>query len=223
MASLQGSTISGTLSATTFSASSIAITNLSSSNINGSSIGNSQLNANAITNNVIAYAGAVLQTKVIRYDTINSYNGPTDNTYGRTALTDLRLTITPIYANSLIVCEWWIHGEANNHDSGWTVTTNGAGKATGTYAQYNTDVGNNSHSYLLGDTFYDQDTGSTPTNSLLTYYDVPGSTATRYYDPRFGSNDGGSRTYYINRTVGSNGQTNYENGVSFGRITEIKQ
>lgn len=223
MASLAGSTVNGTLTATTFSASSIGITGLTSSNLNANTLQNAQLSSNAITANTIAYAGAVLQTKVIRYDARPGYNGPTDNTYGGTALTELRLTITPIYANSLIVCEWWIHGEANNHDSGWTVTTNGNPKTGGTYAQYNTDVGNNSHSYLLGDTFYDQDTGSTPTCSLLTYYDVPGSTATRYYDPRFGSNDGGSRTFYINRTVGSGGQVNHENGVSFGRITEIKQ
>jgi hypothetical protein len=113
--------------------------------------------------------------------------------------------------------------QPNTHDSGWSVVTNGGNRASGTYAQFNQNVGNNSHSYLLGDTFYDQDTGSTPTCSLLTYYDVPGNTNARFYEPVFGSNDGGTRTFFINRTVGSAGQNNHENGVSFGRITEIRQ
>lgn len=223
MASLTGTNVTGTLTATTFSGDGSGITGLTSTNLSANTLNNAQFNANAITNTKLNFAGAVIQTRVVRYDARPSYSGPTDATFGGSAISQLRLDITPVYANSLIVCEWWIHGEANNHDSGWSVTTNGAARVSGTYAQFNQDVGNNSHSYLLGDTFYDQDTGSTPTCSLLTYYDVPGNTNPRYYEPRYGSNDGGTRTFFINRTVGSAGQVNHENGVSFGRITEIRQ
>ena len=224
MATLQGSSVSGTLSATTFSGNGSGITGLTTSNLSGTTLANAQLNSNAITNTKLNFAGAVIQTNVIRYDPRPSYSGPTNATTGGTRLQELRLNITPVYANSLIVCEWWIHGEAQNHDSGWSVVTNG-GNRTGAsgYEQYNTNIGNNSHSYLLGDTFYDNDEGSTPTLSLLTYYDVPGNTSARFYEPVYGSNDGGTRTFHLNRTVGSTGQVNHENGVSFGRITEIRQ
>ncbi len=223
MASLTGTSVSGTLSATTFSGNGGGVTGLTSTNLSGSTIANAKLSTNAITNTKLNFAGAVIQTRTIRYDPRPTFSGPTNATTGGTALSVLRLDITPVYANSLIVCEWWIHGEAGNHDSGWSVTTNGGNRVAGSYPQYNSNVGNNSHSYLLGDTFYDQDQGSTPTCSLLTYYDVPGSTAARYYEPRFGSNDGGTRTYFLNRTVGSTGQVNHENGVSWGRVTEIRQ
>jgi hypothetical protein len=223
MATLQGSTVTGTLSATTFSGGGSGITNLASGNLSGSTLGNAQINSNAITNTKLNFSGAVLQTRVIRYDARPSYSGPTNGTTGGTRIPQLRLDITPLYSNSLIICEWWIHGEANNHDSGWFVSTNSGNLVGGTYAQFNQNVGQNSHSYLLGDTFYDQDTGSTPTCSLLTYYDVPGNTSARFYEPVYGSNDGGTRTFFINRIVGSSGQVNHENGVSFGRITEIRQ
>jgi hypothetical protein len=226
MATLTGSSVSGTLSATTFSGNGAGVTSLSSPNLNGSTLGNAQLSTNAITNTKLNFAGAVLQTQVIRYDARPGYSGPTNGTNGGTRIQELRLNITPLYSNSLIVCEWWIHGEANNHDSGWFVTTNGGNLSSGlggSYPQWNTNVGQNSHSYLLGDTFYDQDTGSTPTCSLLTFYDVPGNTSPRFYEPVYGSNDGGTRTFWINSTVGSRGQNNHENGCSFGRITEIRQ
>jgi hypothetical protein len=223
MASLQGTSVNGTLAATTFSGNGSGVTNLASGNLNSGTIGNAQLNANAITNTKLNFAGAVIQTRCIRYDPRPSFSGPTNATTGGTRLTVLRLDITPVYANSLIVCEWWIHGEANNHDSGWSVVTNGGNRVGGTYPQFNSNVGNNSHSYLVGDSFYDQDTSTTPTCSLLTYYDVPGNTSARFYEPVYGSNDGGTRTFHLNRTVSSFGTTNQENGVTFGRITEIRQ
>jgi len=223
MATLQGSSVTGTLSATTFSGGGSGVTGLASANLSATTIANAQINANAITRTKLNFAGAVLQTQVIRYDARPTYSGPTNGTNGGTRVQQLRLDITPTYSNSLIVCEWWIHGEANNHDSGWFVVTNGGNLAGGTYAQFNQNVGQNSHSYLLGDTFYDQDTGSTPTCSLLTYYDVPGNTSARFYEPVYGSNDGGTRTFHMNHTVGSGGQNNHENGCSFGRITEIRQ
>jgi len=224
MASLTGTTVTGTLTATTFNANGSGINSLQSANLAATTITNTQLAADAVTPIKIAHAGAVLQTRVVRYDARPSYNGPTNATNGGTQIGELRLTITPIYSNSLIICEWWIHGESNNHDAGFHVMKDGSGNVsmpTG-YHGYNTDVGQNNHSFISSE-FYDQDTGSTPTCSMVTYYDFPGNTSTHYYDPVYGSSDGGTRTFWINSTVGSRGQNNHENGVSMGRITEIKQ
>jgi hypothetical protein len=121
----------------------------------------------------------------------------------------------------LIICEWFIHGEPNNHDAGIRITKNG-GTTNGSYASYNTDSGQNNHSFINA-AWYDPDNNSTPKNNKVFYYDYPGSTATVYYEPAFASEDGGTRTYNVNRCTGSSGQNNHENGVCFGRITEIRQ
>ncbi len=225
MASLTGTTITGTLSATTFSANGSGITSIQSGNLAGTTLVNAQLNANMVTRDKINHVGAVLQTIVRRYDGRPGYSGPTNATNGGTQIGELRLTITPTYSNSLIVCEWWIHGESNSHDAGWHVMRDSSGNVNnpgGEYAGFNTDTGQNNHSFISSE-FHDNDTGSTPTCSMITYYDRPGNTSTHFYDPVYGSSDGGTRTFFINRTVGSGGQNNHENGVSFGRITEIKQ
>lgn len=225
MANLQGTVVNGTLSATTFSANGAGVTSVQSTNLSASTLTNTQINADAVTRDKIAHVGAVLQTRVIRYDARPGVSGPTNATNGGTRMTQLRLDITPTYANSLIVCEWWIYGESNNHDAGFRVMRDASGNVAvpgGEYAGYNTNVGQNNHS-MLSSEFYDQDTGSTPTCSMVTYYDRPGNTSAHFYEPVYGSTDGGTRTFYFNRTVGSAGTTNQENGVSFGRITEIKQ
>lgn len=224
MASLTGTTVTGTLTATTFSANGSGITSIQSGNLAGSTLVNAQLNADMVTRDKINHAGAVLQTRVVRFDGRPQISGPTNATNGGTAITQLRLSITPTYSNSLIVCEWWVHGESNSHDAGWHVIKDASGNvANGTgYHGYNTDTGQNNHSFIASE-FYDNDTGSTPTCSMITFYDVPGNTSPHFYDPVYGSSDGGTRTFFLNHTVGSGGQNNHENGVSMGRITEIKQ
>lgn len=217
MASLVGSTVAGTLTATTFSGNGSGITGLTSSNLSATTLANAQLNANAITRPKLAFAGAVLQTLVVRYDGRPSYSVVAAGV----ALTQLRLTITPTYTNSLIVCEWIIHGEPASHDQGFRVWKNGA-NITGTYASFNTNVGDNQHSFIDA-SMYDANDSSTPNCSHICYYDFPGVTTSTFYDPVARPSDGSTRTFFINRVVGSAGQANHENGVSFGRITEIKQ
>jgi hypothetical protein len=157
---------------------------------------------------------------MIRYDARPSVSAP--GAVNGTALTQVRLSITPTYANSLIICEWYIHGEANSHDQGFRVGKNGTVVTTAGYQVYNTDVGQVNHSFINSD-HYDQNDDSTPNNNVFMYYDRPGSTAAVYYEPHVAAADGPARTWFFNRTVASAGGGNQENGVSFGRIWEIKQ
>jgi hypothetical protein len=220
MASLVGSTVNGTLTATTFSGNGNGVTGLTSTNLAASTLNTAQLNANAINRNKLNYAGAVLQTRMIRYDPRPSFSVPTTAGLG-TRFTVLRLDITPTYTNSLIIVEWWIHGEPASHDQGFRVARNGA-LITGTFAGFNTNSGQNNHSYISSDQ-YDANDSSTPNLSHILFYDFPNTTAATFYEPAANSSDGGTRTYFINRTVSSAGAANNENGVTFGRITEIKQ
>jgi hypothetical protein len=221
MATLQATTITGTLTVTS---GNISGSGTSLSSIPGTAFVSGAVTNDKIANNTIAatkmgYAGAVLQTRLVRYDARPGWSAPGSG--NSTAITSMRLSITPIYSNSLIICEWRLHGEAGSHDQGFRVWKNGA-LVTGTYAGHNTDSGNNNHSFINSE-WYDTDDSSTPHSPSFLYYDFPGTTSAIYYDPACGAASGGARTYFQNRPVGSAGQNNHENGVSWGRITEIRQ
>jgi hypothetical protein len=220
MANLQATTVSGTAAATTFSGNGSGITSLASAQFASATINNAQIAADGATRTKINYAGAVLQCNMIRYDARPSVSAP-GNANG-TALTQLRLSITPTYTNSLIVCEWYIHGEASSHDQGFRVGKNGTVVTTSGFQGYNNDTGQNNHSFITSD-HYDANDDSTPNCSVLLYYDRPNTTSSIYYEPHVAAADGPARTWFFNRTVSSAGAGNQENGVSFGRIWEIKQ
>ena len=219
MASLQGTTITGNVSATTLSGSGASLSNLPSASITDGTITNGSFADNSIGRANMNFAGAVLQTIVMRYDGRPGISMPTSYPGGQ--LSNLRLTITPQYSNSLIIVEYFISGEPNNHDSGVRLCRNGS-VVTGTYAGFNTNSGQNNHSFINA-AWYDPDNNSTPKTCKVFYYDYPGTTSSVYYEPSFASTDGGTRTYLLNRCTGSAGQNNHENGVTYGRITEIRQ
>jgi hypothetical protein len=219
MASLQGTTITGNVSADTLSGSGASLTSLPNSSIAALGITNAAIADGAIGRANMNYTGAVIQTAVVRYDGRPQFSMPTS--YPGTIQTNLRLNITPQYSNSLIIVEYFIAGEPNNHDAGVRITRNGA-TVTGTYASFNTDSGQNNHSFINA-AWYDPDNNSTPKQVKILYYDYPNTTSAIYYEPAFASTDGGTRTFNMNRITGSGGQNNHENGVCFGRITEIRQ
>lgn len=219
MASLQGTTITGNISATTLSGSGASLSNLPTASMVNGSITNASFADGSIGRANMNFAGAVIQTRVIRYDARPQISMPTS--YPGTILTGLRLDITPQYANSLIIVEYFISGEPNNHDAGVRITRNNS-IVTGTYAGFNTNTGQNNHSFINA-AWYDPDNSSTPKTVKILYYDLPNTTSAIFYQPSFASTDGGTRTFNVNRTTGSAGQNNHENGVSYGRITEIRQ
>jgi hypothetical protein len=138
-------------------------------------------------------------------------------------MTDLRVSITPKRASSLIVCQFQVHSEgASTHDYILRVFKNGA-VPTGTYAGYNTAAGDQHWSGIAMPLPYETDYNSTPFTQNFMYYDFPNSTSTVTYAPGVKNTNGASYVYYVNRTVGSTGTTNYENGVSLSIAWEIAQ
>jgi len=222
MAQLQATNINGTLSVTgTISGSGASLTAIPGTALNNGAVTSSKIANNTLAKQKFGFSGAVLQTILVRYDARPSYTNP-GGAGGGTAVTQLRLTITPTYSNSLIVCEWRIHGESTDHNFGWRVRKNGT-TVTGTYAGFNTNSGNNNHSFITHEG-YDTDDSSTPHVYTILYYDFPNTTGSVYYEPSCAASRGSaSGSFRINRTAGSAGQANHENGVSFGRIMEIRQ
>lgn len=226
MATLQATTVNGTL---TVNSGSITASGSSLTSIPGTALNNGAVTSAKIANATLAkqkfgYSGAVLQCNTVRYDARPSYTNPGNggSTAG-TAITSLRLTITPTYSNSLIVCEWRIHGESTDHNFGWRVLKNGSLVTTSGYQGYNSNTGANSHSFITHEG-YDSDDNSTPHVYTILYYDRPNTTSSVYYEPScLASRTSNSGSFRINRTAGSSGQTNHENGVSFARIWEIRQ
>jgi hypothetical protein len=220
MATLQASSVNGTLTVTgSITGGGGSLTSIPGTAFVGGAVTNDKIANNTISRTKFGYAGAVLQTILIRYDPRPGWSAPTSA--NGTLISTMRLTITPTYANSLIICEWRLHGEAGSHDQGFRVARNGT-VVTGTFAGFNTNTGQNNHSFINSE-WYDTDDSSTPMSPSWLYYDFPNTTSSVFYDPSAASTDGGTRTYFQNRTVNSAGQNNHENGVSWGRITEIRQ
>jgi len=163
--------------------------------------------------------GSVVQCQVKRTDTQLAYACSGTGT----EFTDLRVSITPKFANSLILCQFQIFGEGGSgHDWTMKLFKNGSIPA-GTYAGYNTIQGNQVWSGITAPMVYESDYNSTPQTSTMLYHDFPGSTTAVTYAPGANQSGGSAWTYYVNRTVGSLGSGSYEVGVSFSIAWEIAQ
>lgn len=163
--------------------------------------------------------GHVLQVQVKRYD------GQTTYTTGTTGveMTDLRVTITPKSASSMILCIFQCHGEGGStHNYLYRVYKNGA-VPTGTYAGFNNVAGNQYWSGIAQALPYETDYNSTPFTQSFHYHDFPGVTTAITYAPGIMNADNASYTWYLNRTAGSTGTTSYEVGVSYSIAVEIGQ
>lgn len=165
--------------------------------------------------------GTVVQCIVRRYDGQTSYT--TGTSTSGVEITDLRVTITPKYSNSLIYCIFQIFGEGQGtHDYIYKVFKNGT-VPTGTYAGFNTVSGNLHYSGIAQALPYEGDYNSTPYATTMQYHDYPGTSgAAITYAPGVKDTYGTSRLFYVNRTVGTP-QNGYEVGVSFATAWEIAQ
>lgn len=163
--------------------------------------------------------GMVVQCKAVRVDTALTYACSGTGS----EFTDLRVSITPKFANSLIVCQFQIHGEgASGHDWIARVWKNGS-VPTGTYAGYNTVQGNQVWSGISTLVPYETDYASTPFTQIFNFIDYPGVTTPLTYAPGGNNSNGSAWTYYVNRTAGSTGAGGNEVGVSFSIAWEIAQ
>lgn len=165
--------------------------------------------------------GSVVQCVVKRYDGQTSYT--TGTSTSGVEITDLRVSITPKYSNSLIYCIFQIFGEGSStHDYIYRVFKNGT-VPTGTYAGFNTVSGDLHYSGIAQALPYEGDYSSTPYATTMQYHDYPGTSGTAItYAPGVKDTYGVSRVYYVNRTVGAP-QNGYEVGVSFATAWEIAQ
>ena len=155
--------------------------------------------------------GKVIQTVYVRSDTRGAYTA--NNVGDGTAITPLRLTITPQRADSWIWLRWTVFYEMH-HDTVFLVHQNGS------LIGYNTYSGNVRHSGILTP-LYDNDYNSTPQNSTINWFVRAGSTTSRFYDLAVRSSSRGVYTFTLNRCNGSTGTDGYEVGVSFGFAREI--
>jgi hypothetical protein len=169
----------------------------------------------------IVKQGTVLQTIVKRTDTLLSY-GTGANGVGA-EFTDLRVSITPKFANSMILCVFQVHGEGGGtHNYSYRIFKNGL-EPSGTYAGYNNISGDVQWSGFTQALPYESDYNSTPMTQTIRYHDFPNTTSTITYAPGILSTNDGSLTYYVNRTAGSSGTTGYETGVSISIAMEVAQ
>ena len=195
------------------------MSNLTVSRLSGTVSNNNQI---LVTNgHSLINPGSVIQCQVQRYDTATTYT--TGTGLNGVEMTDLRVSITPKRANSLIICQFQVHGEgASDHNYIFRVFKNGSVPA-GTYAGYNIAAGDNHWSGVAMALPYEGDYSSTPFTQNFMYYDFPGSTSALTYAPGIKVSSATSYVWYLNRTVSSTGTTNQENGVSLSIAWEIAQ
>jgi len=159
----------------------------------------------------LQHEGKVIQTVTVRSDSRSTWSAP--NSGNGTAVTALRLTITPTRSDSWIWLRWTIFYEMH-HDSVFLVQENG------NLIGFNTQRGNARWSGILTP-LYDNDYSTTPQNSTINWFVRAGSTASRFYDLAVRSSSGGNYTLALNRCLNSAGTDGQEVGVSFGFAREI--
>jgi hypothetical protein len=165
--------------------------------------------------------GSVVQCVIKRYDTGTTYT--TGNQIGGVEFVDMRISIRPKRSNSMIMCSFQIFGEGGStHDYVMTVFKNGA-VPDGPYAGFNNQAGRQFWSGYAMPLPYESDYNSTPFTSTMRYFDFPKTIDLVTYAPGVQNTAGSNYTWYLNRTAGSTGTTNYENGVSYSMAWEIAQ
>lgn len=185
----------------------------------GIAIGGSKVGE--IGNDYGAFRGNVVQCIVNRYDAQTTVTTGTSSS--GIEITGLRATITPKFSNSLIICQFQIHGEgASTHNFMYNIYKNGA-VPTGSYAGFNTVQGDNIWSGISMALPFESDYVNTPYTKTFLYHDYPGSISAITYAPGVKSTNGTSYIYYINRAVSGEGSSGVEAGVSYSMIWEIAQ
>jgi hypothetical protein len=127
----------------------------------------------------------------------------------------LNLIVTPKLSTSKILLQWMINGEVDNN-SVFMVLRDGI--AIG----FNTVQGNVYYSGVVAG-IWDNDLNSTPNNFYVSYIDTPNTTSSIVYSVAIKGSTLNTSTdaLYLNRSIGSTGQDNYENTISNGIAWEI--
>lgn len=158
--------------------------------------------------------GMVVQTVTNRADTRTTYSAPAGTTGTEIAI--LTTSITPKFSNSKIVIWLSLFCEIH-HDSVFRLTRNG------TMIGQNTDAGTSARYAGWFVNGYDNDYSSTPDTVTAIYVDSPNTTSTCTYKFLTSGSGGTAYTLSVNRTLGSGGADNHEQGISHVVIQEIAQ
>jgi hypothetical protein len=166
-------------------------------------------------------------SKLISMQGLNfSRDGATPKDMYAGEVRDLRVSITPRYADSLIVIEMVLSCEPNHGSSGlWMGELNTSDEiqiiTRAGYEGYNPNVQTGRNNFYSAG-FYDGDSDSTMKSIPLTYIDKPNTTTQKTYSPILGSALFNS-FLILNRTKTSGNSYQYEHGVSTISIKEIRQ
>jgi hypothetical protein len=159
--------------------------------------------------------GAVVQVKTVRTSARSTYGFN-----GDAIISDLNLAITPKFASSLLVVQWWVNYETDYNSVFRIYRDNGLIYTSG-YQGYNENDGNTWSGVAAG--AYDGDVASTPNTQVIQHFVPAGSTAATTLQLSIRESNNASSTFYLNRTVNSTGTNAYEIMVSNGIVWEIAQ
>ena len=139
-------------------------------------------------------------------------------------ISPVRVTITPLFADSLIAIHWNVFGEPSTHDTGFKIAELVNGVPTiirrSGYEGYNAQQSVQERNHFIS-AFYDGDNNSTARMSNFVYFDKPNSTDERTYTIMFGANGNTGNAYQLNRAY--NDGADYEYGMTTWWWEEIKQ
>ena len=174
-------------------------------------IGTANPGAKLHVNGAIYAPGHPVQYVADNVHSIVSYGANSGGRY----VTPLDVTITPKFSNSKIFVQWVINFEAH-YDMVFRVYRGS------TLIGYNTSIANNRwNGVSVPD--YDNDQGSTPGQSTISWIDSPNTTSAVTYRVYVQSSRTQSHPFYLNRTYASSdtGQEGYERTVSYKSAMEI--
>lgn len=187
------------------------VTILSNGNVG---IGTNNPQAKLDVNGDMYVPGHVIQMVNTTYTKRAIYAMSKDNVVN--AIDVLNLSIKPKLASSKILLQWMINGESI-FNVVFVVLRNGVPIG------FNTIHGNVYYSGVAAAHYDHNDQASTQSNYYISYVDMPNTTSTVVYSIaiKATSTVHQGSAFYLNRTVGSTGQDNYENTTSNGIAWEI--
>lgn len=202
--SANSATVSGNVSAGNMNATDV----VSGNRISGSTI-------NATTS--LAAPGVPVQMVYNRVDTKDAVNFATAGQTG-SFISSLNTSITPRSSTSKILITYCISYEVH-HDTVFRLYRSVGGVDT----MIGTNV--NDSNYWSGIWYpgYDADNSSTPVTNTFMYLDSPSTTSAITYKLMIQSGGIGASTFYLNRSISSAGQQNYEVAISQVFLQEIAQ
>jgi hypothetical protein len=165
---------------------------------------------------VLPPAGGVIQIKYTQVTATSTH--ASGSALSTTTVTPLNVNITPLSTSSTIMLTAGVTGEWGADGAAWDSTWFFLRDSTKLSAPA---AGSRNVGVQMGTnlTYHANNSNSTPENAYYTYFDTPSTTSTINYKVAFAEN--GTRTWYLNRTVGDSDATGLERGVSFIMAQEI--